>query len=200
MEAAADLFARQGFSATSMSEVAAAAGSSKETLYSYFGDKSGLLREVLTALVPLAPPEGRIASAAGSATDPEAVVDRLNELAHWLIDELMNPSYLALARIVIAESPRDPSLAQLFRSAIADRAFAAVIAVVRGGVAEGRLPPGIDESTLARGFVGPLLTYVLLDGLLAPPSRVRQPDAHAVRGAVAFFATALMAHLKEESR
>ncbi len=46
MAAAAALFARRGYTATTMNEVAAASGVSKATLYHYFKDKSGLLEQI----------------------------------------------------------------------------------------------------------------------------------------------------------
>jgi AcrR family transcriptional regulator len=46
LAAAAALFARRGYTATTMNEVAAASGVSKATLYHYFHDKSGLLEHI----------------------------------------------------------------------------------------------------------------------------------------------------------
>ncbi len=47
IEAARDLFCRQGIHATGIDTILAAAGASKMTLYSRFGSKDALLREVL---------------------------------------------------------------------------------------------------------------------------------------------------------
>lgn len=47
VSAAAGLFAEQGFAATSLDQVAAAAGVSRPTVFAAFGSKAGLLREVL---------------------------------------------------------------------------------------------------------------------------------------------------------
>jgi TetR/AcrR family transcriptional regulator len=44
---ALDLFARRGYDAVGVQEVASAAGLKKPTLYHYFGSKSGLLRTLL---------------------------------------------------------------------------------------------------------------------------------------------------------
>ncbi|HEY6135836.1 MAG TPA: TetR/AcrR family transcriptional regulator [Rubrivivax sp.] len=51
LSAAAALFARRGYTATTMNEVAAACGVSKATLYHYFSDKSGLLEHIARAHV-----------------------------------------------------------------------------------------------------------------------------------------------------
>ena len=47
MQAAMELFARDGFHNTSVSEIASAAGISKGLLYNYFGGKEDLLREII---------------------------------------------------------------------------------------------------------------------------------------------------------
>lgn len=47
LRSAADLFARRGYTAATMNEVAAACGVSKPTLYHYFADKGSLLQEIV---------------------------------------------------------------------------------------------------------------------------------------------------------
>jgi AcrR family transcriptional regulator len=51
LDAARNLFAQSSFNGTSMDAVAAAAGVSKLTVYSHFGDKDNLFREVIRAHV-----------------------------------------------------------------------------------------------------------------------------------------------------
>ena len=47
LKAAADLFARRGYTAATLNEVAAASGVSKATLYHYFSDKHALLEDIV---------------------------------------------------------------------------------------------------------------------------------------------------------
>ena len=49
LEEAAELFAQKGFAATSIREIAAAAGVTKPTLYYHFENKDGLIREIVAA-------------------------------------------------------------------------------------------------------------------------------------------------------
>lgn len=49
IEAASDLFARQGIEATSIDEIAAAVGLTKGAVYAHFGSKSELVEETLNA-------------------------------------------------------------------------------------------------------------------------------------------------------
>ena len=72
---AAKLFARRGYTATSMNEVAEACGVSKPSLYHYVRDKQQLLLEIAAALV--ARLEALVDEVAAEAHAPEARVRRL---------------------------------------------------------------------------------------------------------------------------
>lgn len=50
-ERAAELFSEKGFAATSIREIAEAAGVTKPTLYYYFGSKEGLVRHILLTAI-----------------------------------------------------------------------------------------------------------------------------------------------------
>ncbi len=182
------VFAERGYAAASTAQIATAAGASKETLYAYFGDKASLLRGALTTLVG-APDEP--SPEPGEASTPAEFEALLAALAERLVADLMQPPYLALARIVVAETPRDPSLADAFRDAVANRALGRVAAVLRSGQRHGLVDPELSPAHAARGLVGPLLIYVLLDGLLRAPADIRPPDAVDVRAHVALFVRAV---------
>ena len=64
LKAAADLFARRGYTAATLNEVAAASGVSKATLYHYFSDKHALLEDIVRSHVARLQ---RIAAEAGAA-------------------------------------------------------------------------------------------------------------------------------------
>lgn len=186
LDAAIAVFGERGYAATSTGQIAAAAGASKETLYSYFGDKAGLLRAALTSLIA-APDRPAAATPVDATTPPEEFEELLAGLAAALVDDLMQPAYLALARIVVAETPRDPALADQFRAAVAERVLGRVAVVLHAGEEHGLVDPAVDIAQAARAFVGSLLTYVLLDGLLRAPDDVRRPVTETVRGQVALF-------------
>ena len=163
---------------------------SEETIYSYFGNKAGLLREALTSLV--AAPGGSVTDQpAARVTSQAELREHLQSLAKGLVTDLTRPQYLTLARIVVAETPRDPSLAELFRDVIAGRVLSAVTSALARWQQAGLVHPEIDTPSAARAFVGPLLTYVLLDGLLRPPTDIRRPTAETVDTQVAIFCRAI---------
>lgn len=76
LEAAKALFVRNAFAGTSMDAVAAEAGVSKLTVYSHFGDKDNLFREVIRAQIQDLMPEDTY------QYDPaEAIRDTLERIA-----------------------------------------------------------------------------------------------------------------------
>ena len=83
---AAELFARQGYHATSMNQVAEAAGLSKATLYHYYRDKEDLLADIALSYVD------RLASivddVAAQQLPPAAHLRRLVDIAtlHGVVD------------------------------------------------------------------------------------------------------------------
>lgn len=190
IRSAIGVFAERGYAASSTAQIAAEAGVSKETIYSYFGNKSGLLREALMSLVAV--PEGSVMAepSAGVASSAELRAE-LRSLAVGLVTDLTQPHYLALARIVVAEAPRDPSLPELFRETIAGRVLSGVASTVASGQRAGVVDAEVNAATAARAFVGPLLTYVLLDGLLRPPAEIRRPTSEAIDAQVALFCRAI---------
>ncbi len=74
---AGQLFAERGYQRTSMRDIAAGAGVSVETVYGYFGTKSGLLKELLDVTVaggdaPVSVPERAPIQAVRDAPDGRA--------------------------------------------------------------------------------------------------------------------------------
>src|SRR5215217_5340379 len=85
-----------------------------------------------------------------------------------------NPQTRALE--TIADTHRFPQLGGIFRATVPERALRSFAIFIERGRERGVVGPGVDGGTAARMFVGPLLTYAVLDGLLAegpprPPAR-----------------------------
>src|SRR5262245_8811110 len=125
--AARQLFLEHGFGGTSMDAVAAAAGVSKQTVYSYYPSKAALFTAVLRASTidsPLHPL--RLAQEEAAPRDAAALRRALTSLAQRIVGTMLQPDYLALLRVVIAEAPRFPELADLLRRAVPERGADAV--------------------------------------------------------------------------
>ena len=108
LEAASDLFLRQGFLGASMDEVAAQASVSKQTLYKQFANKEALFIGVVQSMTGAA--SGRVQAAMIEPGDPAEVSEQLHAHAYRLLDIVLTPRLLQLRRLVIGEASRFPEL------------------------------------------------------------------------------------------
>jgi AcrR family transcriptional regulator len=180
------MFLERGFAGTSTDAIAAASGVSKQTLYVYYPSKEDLLVDVLRHLIHEdAQHTPWVVEQDGLATVRE-VRQALSALARTLVANLMHPEYLALMRVVIAETPRLPQLGRLFRSAIPEQVLAHVAQILERGRATGVVAE-VDVDAAARLFTGALLTYVLLDGLLVGDAPSQPPSDERIEAVVHLF-------------
>ena len=174
-----------------MDAIAAAAEVSKPTLYRYYQDKEALFADVLRDLgVRRVWRQEPPVSEEASLTTRSDLVDALVSLAESALSRLLDPTYLGLLRVLIAEIPRSPQLAQLFRAAVLEEGPRVVTPLLERARAANlvRLP---HPEVASRLFVGPLLSYVLSDGLLAGPESSRQPTSEELAKLVDLFVTAI---------
>ncbi|MDT4904551.1 MAG: hypothetical protein QOF92_2500 [Pseudonocardiales bacterium] len=114
LDAAAPIFGDEGYERASVDAIAAAAGVSKPTVYSYFGGKQQLFRESVAD------------SAVEQNADALAVIQRLDlspsrwkaslhELGSKLVECQRSPCATFLQRMIAAESGRDPEVYRTVR-------------------------------------------------------------------------------------
>lgn len=106
LNAATDLFLTTGFDQTSVDAVAAAANVSKTTVYAHFGDKLSLFE----AVVEQASVAVDVNLAKITPTEPLHPEEQLAQVLISLIQETTSDQFLALQRVLIAESVRHPEL------------------------------------------------------------------------------------------
>jgi TetR/AcrR family transcriptional regulator, mexJK operon transcriptional repressor len=171
------VFLRDGFAAASTDAIAAEARVSKRTLYVYYPSKEELFADVMRKLT-IENPQTRALETIEemSPGSGEELRRDLLELAEKIVTTMMRPDYLALLRTTIADTHRFPQLGGIFRATVPERALRSFAIFIDGGRERGVVGPDVDGGTAARMFVGPLLTYAVLDGLLAegpprPPAR-----------------------------
>ncbi len=100
--------------------------------------------------------------------------------AQRIVETMMQPEYLAILRLIMAELPRFPELGTLFRQTVPEQGFNYFLTLLRSGQRNGVVQEHIDPPTVARMFLGTLLTYALLDGLMQNMQAPQIPDPGAI--------------------
>ena len=161
--AARQLFLQRGFLQTNTDAIAAAAGVSKATVYTRYQRKEELLADVLDDLI-----NELTANEVSSPlpTTQDVLRKQLNLLARTTVAQLMHPDYLQLVRILIAEMATQPDLGELFVKSVPRPLLARIASLLEGAEHAGLIHLS-NPLVTARAFIGPILTFVLMDGLLA---------------------------------
>jgi len=161
IEAALDEFIARGFAATRLDDIAGRAGVAKGTIYLHFKDKESMFEELIrTALVPMInrlhapPPIG------GS------VRDMIEGFAENFIREVATTRRGDIVRLIVAEGPRFPAVADFYYREVVSRGLAGMRALIELGIARGE----IRQKNLARFpqiLVAPALIAVIWQSLFS---------------------------------
>ena len=176
------VFLRDGFAAASTDVIAAEAKVSKRTLYVYYPSKEELFADVMRKLTIENPQIRALETIEEMSPGSKEELRRdLLELARKIVATMMQPDYLALLRTTIADTHRFPQLGGIYRATVPERAMRSFAVLIENSRERGVVGPDVDGDTAARMFVGPMLTYAVLDGLLAegpphPPAREKIED------------------------
>ena len=174
--AAKQLFLQHGFQATSTDAIAAAASTSKETLYRYYAKKEDLFVDVLRSLTVERFFWVQLMERSTEPKNTQELRVLLRAAAQGLLEAMMQPEYLAILRLIMAELPRFPELGTLFRQTVPAQGFNYFLTLVRSGQRNGVVREHIDPPTVARMFLGTLLTYILPNGLIWSRQAPQIPD------------------------
>ena len=185
-------FLRDGFAATSTDTIAAEAKVSKRTLYSYYPSKEELFVDVLRKLTIENPQTRALESMEEMSPESrEELRGDLLELAQKIVSTMMQPDYLALLRTTIADVHRFPQLAGLFRATVPERAMSSFAVFIERTRERGVISEDVDGEAAARMFVGPLLTYAVLDGLFVADGQPREPASGRIEEIVDMYVKAI---------
>ena len=181
LDAATSVFLRQGYLGTSMDEIAALAGVSKQTVYKHFADKERLFIEIVTSTVnEISDPVHEEVLHLEDSGDVEA---DLCDLARRQLARVMQPRLLELRRLVIGEASRFPQLGRTFYERGPGRTIAALATAFERLAARGVLR--LEDPALAAAqfnwliMSDPINQAMLLgpDGIPAPADINRLADA-----------------------
>src|ERR1700716_23006 len=132
IDAALDEFVARGFAATRLDDVAKRAGVAKGTIYLHFTDKESMFEELIrTAIVPLI---GRLAS----PPPPGASVrGALEGFARTFLEEVAATRRGDIIRLIVAEGPRFPGIADFYYREVISRGLAGMRALIELGLPRG---------------------------------------------------------------
>ncbi len=134
LAAALDEFSARGFAATRLEDVAQRAGVAKGTIYLYFRDKESLLQELVRAM--LTPLAGAIAAAPMTGLPARAVAEMIADV---FVNEIYGTRRKDVLRLIIAEGPRFPKLAEFYYREVIARVLPALRAALAHAVERGEL-------------------------------------------------------------
>jgi AcrR family transcriptional regulator len=160
--AAMDEFIAQGFAATRLDDVAKRAGVAKGTIYLHFKDKEALFEELIrTAIVPLV---NRLA--AGPPPVGTSVRDMIEGFARTFIHEVTTTRRGDIVRLIVAEGPRFPAVADFYYREVVSKGLAGMRAAIELGIARGE----IKHKNLAQFpqiLIAPAMVAVIWQSLFA---------------------------------
>lgn len=158
--AARQLFLEHGYAGTSMDAVVAEAGISKQTLYRYFPSKLDLFAAFLLSEFPS--PDAF--PTAMDATSPAELRAVLVDTTRTFTSLVMRPDVITLLRILLGEVFRMPELRELLRHALPEEIIGRVAGLLARADARGVISAPRPDLA-ARMLVGPIVSFVALDGL-----------------------------------
>ncbi|TDB80094.1 MULTISPECIES: TetR/AcrR family transcriptional regulator [unclassified Micromonospora] len=174
-EAAVELIAEQGFSATTVDDIAARAGVAKGTVYYNFESKTALFEELLRHGIGLLTAEFRAAVAGLPPREALAALVRA-ELEYIR-------RYRAFAQLLLSEMWRTNREWQQTLRLLRGEAIEVIAQTVRAGVDSGDLPADLDVRTASSALFGVGLV-VAVDWLVFQPDRPITEVQEALLGIV----------------
>src|SRR5215218_6031768 len=161
VEAAMEEFIARGFAATRLDDIAKRAGVAKGTIYLHFKDKESMFEELVrTVIVPVVTRLTALPPPAGS------VRDLVETFASNFLKEVIGTRRGDLVRLIVAEGPRFPSVADFYYREVVSRGMAAMRALIELGIARGE----IRQKNLAyypQILVAPAMIAVIWQSLFA---------------------------------
>lgn len=159
LDAAFRVFARRGYRATRLEEVAEAAGATKGAIYYYFDSKEDLLRRAVQnrhrAIY------GEIADALAAERAPASVRIRLVLRRIW--QHLLEPEWGPAFRLMVGEvSVEFPAVFRLWAEDGPIQGWTLVRELIQEGVDGGEFRSGVDAEVSARMVVSGLLLQAAL--------------------------------------
>lgn len=162
LDAAEQVFARVGYGAASMEEIARCAGMSKRTLYAFYADRQTLFAAVVDDAEAFPGNPSRAQGISGQSQARAELRARMQALAAFAL----SPRQLRMTRLLVSEGEHYPELAREFHARVLERGFAYLLEglqiLQREGADFGAYGPNLLANTLFGAAVGDLHLRALL--------------------------------------
>lgn len=158
LDAAAELFVEQGYSATKVSQIARKAGVTAGTLYVYYKNKEAILQEVVMKTI----------NTIFDASD--AILEKYDGSAEGLLSILIQKWFEAVGgesrisgipKLVVAESSNFPELTDFFVKRVLDPGYNYICRVLEYGISKGTFK--IDNVEMTAYMILSVLHGAVLD-------------------------------------
>lgn len=159
LAAALEEFAANGFAGTRLDDIAKRANVAKGTIYLYFADKETLFQELLRTM--FAPIVAALENIPKTDMPTRAIVEQMIGL---FVREVVGTRRKDVIRLVIAEGPRFPKLAEFHYREVLSRVMAAMSALMARGIARGEVK-NPAYATFPQLMAAPGLVAVIWSGL-----------------------------------
>jgi AcrR family transcriptional regulator len=162
IEAAMEEFISRGFAATRLDDIAKRAGVAKGTIYLHFKDKESMFEELIrTAIVPL------VVRLGAAPPRPDASVrDMVEAFAKTFIEQVATTRRGDIVRLIVAEGPRFPAVADFYYREVVSRGLAGMRALIELGIARGEIA-NKDLARFPQILVAPALIAVIWQSLFS---------------------------------
>jgi AcrR family transcriptional regulator len=182
LKAATEVFIEHGFIGSSIDQIAARAGVSKPTIYSYFDGKEKLFVAIMNSVC-----DSFAAPIMDPGADSENLPVMLVKIADGYTRSVLRPEIVALHRLSVAEAERFPELARRYFEAGPARVHRTLAEFLKSRMARGEIRQG-DPLMLADFFAALVLTPMRARQLFALETEIdwTMVDRYS-REAVALF-------------
>lgn len=161
VDAAMEEFIARGFAATRLDDIAKRAGVAKGTIYLHFKDKESMFEELVRiVIVPVVARLNALPPPTGS------VRELVETFAGNFLKEVIGTRRGDLVRLIVAEGPRFPAIADFYYREVVSRGIAGMRSLIELGIARGE----IRQKDLARYpqiLVAPAMIAVIWQSLFA---------------------------------
>jgi AcrR family transcriptional regulator len=154
LDAAYELFAKKGFGATRIDDIAKEAHVAKGLVLFHFKSKEEVFQAVVRRAIPVLLDKLDVGAPKSGTDAADILRQALRQVYHHLVE---NPQAKVILQLLTAEGNRFPTLRAFYHSEVVARGNAVISRIVSFGVKQGKFSVKVDDNT-PRILLGPLVS------------------------------------------